>query len=698
MTAVRIANWAGLLLLVPTLASALEPVQITNASGADRHPSWSPNGQFIVFESNRSGHWRIYRINPDGTNEMQLSNGPLEQLAPDISPDGTRIVFVQGNADPVSGGISSSSVEVMPVAGGASTTLVTNPGHALWHPTWSSDGNYIYYDDASGDWDIYRVPANGGTAVRVVAIGIDAFCSISPDNSRITYMLGGVVSAYNIAEAPLNDPMNYHWLTSETKNTVPDDYSPDGLRMIYTSRKILGKLELFEMDLVTGVSTRLTFDAENMAQDPTNRLADYSPDGASVVFSSMRVAGNENLWILPLSTPPPPPENVLSLGGGSGISGTGSITIPVSFTSNVASPALEFQITDTPDWVEAVGVTPRGRASALTAAFSDQGHTHIVMYGANGALIVPGVGPILDLELTVKPEAVLHDSTVLALGGIVMSDQNGHPVSVSWQGSVIHIERKAGDINGDNEVDAGDIVRLVEIILGTGAPPSNDELAAADCNDDDAHNALDIACALDNVLDQPAISLASIPAGVWSVTADEPVLGVQAQAPANAWSSSVSDLAPFQVHQKSTALVAVDARGFTWASGQSRTFNLAGAVGLKAFGAGGRALPVRVEGSEIHIGTPLPAGLRVLPASPNPFARATDISFSVDRATTVRVSVYDVRGARVSGMAARPVTAGRQVWRWSALNDRGQLLPSGLYLAVVEAGSARSVVRLAHLR
>jgi hypothetical protein len=694
----RIAGWVVVLLLLPCVVFALDPIQITTSSGTDRHPSWSPNGQFIVFESNRSGHWRIYRINPDGTNEIQLTFGPEEQVHPELSPDGTRIVYVYGNIDPSSGGVNSSGLQIIPVGGGSPVTLIPNPGFKIWHPTWSSDQQYIYFDRADLDWDIYRVPVAGGAQSLVMSLGIDSFASISPDNSRITYLLGLNQSAYNIAEAPLNNPTNYTFLTHETQNTVPDDYSPDGLRMVYTSRKILGKLELFELDLISGLSTRLTFDAEGMSGDPTNHLADYSPDGTAIVFSSMRVAGNENLWILPLSTPPPPPENALSLGSGAGISGAGTVTIPVSFTSNVASPALEFQIADMPDWVEAVGVTPRGRAGALTAAFSDQGSLHVVMYGASGVKLLPGTGPILDVAFMIKPEAVLHDSTLLSFSNIIMSDSDGHAVTVTSEGSVIRIERMAGDVNGDNQVDAGDLVRLVEIILGTGAPPSSDELAEADCNHDSAYNALDIVCLLDDVQSKPSVSFVALPAGVWSVKADEPVLGFQVQARDNAWTSSVSDLAPFQLHQDAAGLIAFDAQGTAWPSGDSNTFRLAGSIGLKAFGAGGRALPVRVEGSEIHIGTPLPAGLRVLPASPNPFARSTEISFSIDRATTVRISVYDVRGAKVSGMAARPVTPGRQTWRWSALNDRGQALPSGLYLAVVEAGTSRSVVRLAHLR
>ena len=121
-------------------------------------------------------------------------------------------------------------------------------------------------------------------------------------------------------------------------------------------------------------------------------------------------------------------------------------------------------------------------------------------------------------------------------------------------------------------------------------------------------------------------------------------------------------------------------------------------IAVKAFGAGGRALPVRVDGNEIRIGTPLPTGLRVMPAAPNPFTAATALAFSIDSPARVAVRVYDVRGALVASPEPRMLTAGRHVWSWSAKDGRGRPLPSGLYVAVVDSGTRRAAVRLNHLR
>ncbi len=51
----------------------------------------------------------------------------------------------------------------------------------------------------------------------------------------------------------------------------------------------------------TGISTRLTFDAD--AFDPVSQFPEYSGDGSLIAFSSARITGDENIWILSSSDP-----------------------------------------------------------------------------------------------------------------------------------------------------------------------------------------------------------------------------------------------------------------------------------------------------------------------------------------------------------------------------------------------------------
>ena len=71
-----------------------KPTNISNNSGNDYYPSWSPDGTKIVFHTTRDGNYEIYTMNSDGTNQTNISNNPsTDEYVPSWSPDGTKIVF-----------------------------------------------------------------------------------------------------------------------------------------------------------------------------------------------------------------------------------------------------------------------------------------------------------------------------------------------------------------------------------------------------------------------------------------------------------------------------------------------------------------------------------------------------------------------------------------------------------------------------
>jgi tricorn protease-like protein len=51
-------------------------VKLTSASGRDENPCWSPDGNQILFQSERDGNFEIYKMNSDGTNQERLTNEP----------------------------------------------------------------------------------------------------------------------------------------------------------------------------------------------------------------------------------------------------------------------------------------------------------------------------------------------------------------------------------------------------------------------------------------------------------------------------------------------------------------------------------------------------------------------------------------------------------------------------------------------
>ena len=78
---------------------------------------------------------------------------------------------------------------------------------------------------------------------------------------------------------------------------------------------------------------------------------------------------------------------------------------------------------------------------------------------------------------------------------------------------------------------------------------------------------------------------------------------------------------------------------------------------------------------------------------PNPFNPATTITYSLQVASAVKLSVYDILGRRVTTLLNGPQRAGEHKITWNASS-----LPSGLYFARLEAGEKSQTVKMILLK
>ena len=159
--------------------TAEAPRLVAPSMRADTSPDISPDGSRLVFASNRSGSYEIWLADAEGEHANQLTH--LKALAryPRWSPDGRRIAFVV-----------RSNICVVDALTGEIRRITSGATQDRW-PTWSADGRSIYFASArSGVWQLWKIAAEGGDAVQVTR---DAGIKVweSSDGSSLYYSNDG---------------------------------------------------------------------------------------------------------------------------------------------------------------------------------------------------------------------------------------------------------------------------------------------------------------------------------------------------------------------------------------------------------------------------------------------------------------------------------------------------------------------------
>jgi len=189
-------------ILMTRLGPSQSSLFVSNADGngeqkvtegsLDYDPVWSPDGQWIVFTSERDGSADLYRMRPDGSGVEPLTDDPAYDDQAAFSPDGSRIAFVTTRA----GG--RANLWTLDLRTGQATPLTSGEG-GDFRPSWSPDGQWIAFssdrgspmDFAKGRWehlhfvDIYLVRPDGSGLKR---LSHGDFCGSpkwSPDSASV---------------------------------------------------------------------------------------------------------------------------------------------------------------------------------------------------------------------------------------------------------------------------------------------------------------------------------------------------------------------------------------------------------------------------------------------------------------------------------------------------------------------------------
>ena len=143
-------------------------------------PNWTPDGKTLVY--NRHGLLFTFDLKirqPTVLNTGEVTNNNNDHV---ISFDGTTL-GLSNDEDELGGSV----IYTVPISGGV-PTQVTPQGPSYLHG-WSPDGkSLLFTGQRNGDYDIYRIPANGGEEVQLTTTeGLDDGSEYSPDGAWIYF-------------------------------------------------------------------------------------------------------------------------------------------------------------------------------------------------------------------------------------------------------------------------------------------------------------------------------------------------------------------------------------------------------------------------------------------------------------------------------------------------------------------------------
>jgi Tol biopolymer transport system component/DNA-binding winged helix-turn-helix (wHTH) protein len=199
------------------------PAQLTFLKGVAGTPRWSNDGRSVVFDYRPNEHSEIYRVDLSGGPPRFVSTIPgADNVVPSWSRDGKWIYFSSNR------GNEPNQVWKVPDGGGTPIQLTKEGGES---PVEGTDG-FVYYSKSFRSDEVWKVPPVGGEETRVMkAAGLDSWSwALGPTGIYfITNKNGGkgTLFFYDFGTSKMLSLMPFD------KRVVEPALSPDGKSLVF---------------------------------------------------------------------------------------------------------------------------------------------------------------------------------------------------------------------------------------------------------------------------------------------------------------------------------------------------------------------------------------------------------------------------------------------------------------------------------
>jgi TolB protein len=234
--------------MVDADGSELKQLTKQDTDDHDVDPVFSPDGKSILFTSTRGGKTGIWRMLADGAKPERICDGDQAEW----SPDGARIVLRR-----------NERVLTRELAGGREKGLSPEDWPHCSGPAWSPDGKSIAF---AARWEggnaIYLVDAEGGQPKKIYDQQGACEPHWSPDGSRIVYETETHICTIN-PDGTKNRLITYFGGVQRYAR-----YSPDGKLLVFCQGvSEAGPWELYVIPAAGGTPQKLVEGSSNMYPD-----------------------------------------------------------------------------------------------------------------------------------------------------------------------------------------------------------------------------------------------------------------------------------------------------------------------------------------------------------------------------------------------------------------------------------------------
>jgi Tol biopolymer transport system component len=259
------------------------PRWITHGTVNDRQPVFAPEGEWVLFSSNRSGNLDLWAISTRTGVVRSITDDPADDWDPAVSPDGRSLLWSSNRSGNLE--IWASNPD------GTGAHQVTHDGEDAQNPNETRDGKWIVYSSANrkhpGLWKIHP----DGSGAELLASGAVQIPEVSPDGIYSTYMntvrTSSVLHVIRLEDG-LDTTLSVFPEPRRKTSVFPgrSRWTPDGKRILFTGQDGNGLDGVFIQEFVPGKDTQATrrplagFDPDWSAES-----LGLSPDGKRLVLS-----------------------------------------------------------------------------------------------------------------------------------------------------------------------------------------------------------------------------------------------------------------------------------------------------------------------------------------------------------------------------------------------------------------------------